>query len=92
MLYSINYDLRQPGRDYTNLYNAIKTCGASWWHYLDSTWLVDTSLNAQSIWDRLAPHVDTNDLMLVVGITRDHQGWLPQDAWDWIKSRQAAIV
>jgi hypothetical protein len=43
-IYSINYDLKKPGRDYEGLYTAIKGCG-DWWHYLESTWLVDTALN-----------------------------------------------
>jgi hypothetical protein len=41
MIFSINYDLKKPDRDYAGLYEAIKSCG-EWWHYLGSTWLVDT--------------------------------------------------
>jgi len=87
MIYAVNYDLKKPGRDYTGLYEAIKSCGA-WWHYLGSTWLVDTSLDAQGVWDRLAPHIDGDDSVLVIGVTDDHQGWLPKKAWDWINSRR----
>lgn len=86
MIYAINYDLKQPGRNYEKLYEAIKSCGA-WWHYLESTWLVDTSLDATAVWERLAPLVDKNDFVLVMGVTRDYQGWLPKDAWDWVNSR-----
>jgi hypothetical protein len=86
MICSVNYDLKQPGRDYSALYNAIKSCGP-WWHYLGSTWLVDTALDARQIWERLAPHVDKNDVCLVIGVTRNYQGWLPKEAWDWINSR-----
>ena len=91
MIYAINYDLRRPGQNYESLHEAIKNCGA-WWHFLRSTWLVDTSLSASGIWDRLARHVDKNDLFLVIGVTRDYQGWLPRDAWDWINSRQTKMV
>ncbi len=86
MIYSINYDLNRPGQNYTGLYDAIKSCGV-WWHYLDSHWLVDTSLTAKGIWDKLSMHVDKNDRFLIVGITRDYSGWLPQTAWEWINSR-----
>lgn len=86
MIYSINYDLKRPGQNYDKLYEAIKSCG-DWWHFLGSTWLVDTSLSAQGIWDRLAPHVDKNDFFLVIGITRDYQGWLSKEAWEWINAR-----
>lgn len=88
MIYAVNYDLKKPGRDYSGLYGAIKNCG-SWWHYLDSTWLVDTQLSADGIWERLSPHVDRNDSVLVIGVTKDYSGWLPRDAWDWIKERRA---
>lgn len=88
MIYAINYDLKRPGQNYEELYTAIKGCGASW-HFLGSTWLVDTSLNASGIWQRIAPHVDKNDFFLIVGITKDHSGWLPQAAWDWINARKA---
>jgi hypothetical protein len=59
---------------------------------LGSTWLVDTSLSAQEIWDRLAPHVDENDSFLVIGVTRDYQGLLPEKAWEWINSRISKLA
>lgn len=87
MIYSINYDLRKPGRDYSGLYTAIKSCGTHW-HYLGSTWLVDTTLTAEGIWKKLSPHVDADDSMLIIGVTSDYSGWLAQEAWDWIYARK----
>lgn len=87
MIYAINYDLKKPGQNYAPLHDAIKSCGV-WWHYLDSTWLVETTLTADGIWKKLAPHVDKNDSMLIIGVTRDYSGWLPQKAWDWINQRR----
>ena len=91
MIYAINYDLKRPGQNYEALHEAIKNCGA-WWHYLGSTWLVDTSMNAKGIWNRLAPHVDKNDYVLVIGITRDYEGWLPKEAWEWLNSRATKLA
>jgi hypothetical protein len=91
MIYAVNYDLKQPGRDYSGLYEAIKGCGV-WWHYLGSTWLVDTRLDADGIWKRLEPHFDRNDRALVIGVTRNFSGWLPKEAWEWINSRQLAAA
>lgn len=91
MLYAVNYDLKAPGRDYSGLYGAVESCGP-WWHYLGSTWLLDTELNANGIWERLAPHVDGNDRVLIIGVAADWQGWLPQKAWAWINDRAAAAV
>jgi hypothetical protein len=86
MIYAINYDLKRPGQNYDQLYEAIKSCG-DWWHHLDSTWLVDSALTAQGIWNKLAPKVDKNDFFLVIGVTRDYQGWLTEEAWEWINDR-----
>ena len=87
MIYAINYDLHRPGQNYDSLYDAIKSCGA-WWHYLGSTWLVDTSLSATQIWNKIQPHTDKNDSFLIIGVTREYTGWLPQDAWDWLNERK----
>lgn len=86
MIYAISYDLNTPGQNYDGLHSAIKNCGP-WWHYLKSTWLVDTNLRADQVWNRLSSHCDKNDLILIVGITQDYSGWLPKDAWDWINQR-----
>jgi hypothetical protein len=86
MIYAINYDLKKPGRDYADLYTAIKSCGA-WWHYLESTWLVDTNLNANGIWNKVKDAIDNSDRMLIIGVTADNSGWLPKEAWEWINTR-----
>lgn len=91
VIYSVNYDLKRPGQDYSNLYDAIKSCGA-WWHHLGSTWLLDTNLTAKGIWDRISPCVDKNDAVLIIGVTRDYQGWLPQDAWEWLNQRTSRMA
>lgn len=91
MIISINYDLKRPGQNYQALYDAIKSCGATW-HYLGSTWLVDTTLTTGQLWAALAPHVDKNDSVLVIGVTRNYQGWLPKDAWDWINDRTQKLA
>ena len=85
--YLITYDLKNKNIvNYENLYVAIKEIG-SWWHYLDSTWIVKTNLNSQQIWNILGQHLCTNDNILVVKIDNfDKWGWLPQDAWNWLNS------
>lgn len=83
-VYSISYDLNIPGQDYSGLIQAIKDTGA-WWHYLKSTWLVDTHLDASGIFNKIKPHIDNSDRILIIKVTRDYNGWLSQEAWDWIK-------
>jgi hypothetical protein len=80
----ISYDLRQPGQDYTGLFDAIKALG-SWWHCLESVWLVDTSLAGQQVRDALRAHIDANDSLMVatlggnwatLGLSGKCTGWL----------------
>lgn len=54
--YLIGYDLNRPRNDtdYPDLIEAIKAFG-TWWHYLDSTWIVKSDKSAVEIRDALNP-------------------------------------
>ena len=86
MVYLITYDLNKKGQNYDKLYEAIKSLG-SWWHYLDSTWLVETSYSASQISEKLRKEgIDDNDNLLVFRLLKDYAGWLSKEAWQWIES------
>lgn len=85
MVYLITYDLNKTGQNYSGLYETIKELG-SWWHYLDSNWLVETDLDATQISNFLKPQIDQNDSLLIIRVAEDYDGWLTQDAWNWIKN------
>ncbi len=83
----VTYDLNTPGQNYPALYEAIKSLG-DWWHYLDSTWLINTNLSANQIGERLRQCLDQNDRLLIVEIDPSTaNGWLSKDAWEWIQTR-----
>lgn len=85
-IYSISYDLRQPGRDYTELYDAIKGCDASFQHPLESNWYIRSTQTANEIYKILRPYIDEKDLLFVVEIKpNNRQGWMLRTFWDWIK-------
>ena len=46
--YLIGYDLNKTGQDYKTLIEQIKELG-SWWHHLDSTWIIKSDLTAVQI-------------------------------------------
>ena len=81
--YTINYDLKTPGRNYDSLYVEIKK-SSKWWHFLESTWIILTDETPNQVWDRLASNVDKNDYLLIIEVRDNVQGWLPKEAWDWI--------
>ena len=83
-VYVVSYDLRKPGKDYKGLSEELQR-SPRWWHYLESTWLIATSENAGELYNRLVPHLDQGDNILVIQAGSDRQGWLPRDAWNWIQ-------
>lgn len=85
-VYSISYDLRKPGRNYDDLYDAIKGCSVDWWHCLESTWMIVTDMSAARVRDALRAEIDTNDKLLVVTLQKG-AAWhgLPSNCEDWIR-------
>ncbi|SCW80255.1 SinR family protein [Mucilaginibacter sp. NFR10] len=82
--YIIGYDLDKPGQDYTHLNEAIKEIG-TWWHCLDSTWLVRSTLSATTIRDRLMKIMDNNDELLVAKLSNE-AAWFGfnKNCTDWL--------
>lgn len=66
--YLIGYDLNKSGQDYTSLIEEIKKY-ETWWHHLDSTWIVITESSATNIRDHLKSFIDQNDELLVVKLS-----------------------
>jgi len=86
MVFLVTYDLNKPGKDYSSLYKTLKSA-VTWWHYLDSTWLIETSESSAVWYNKIAPSLDANDHILVIQVTKNYEGWLPKEAWDWIRER-----
>jgi len=84
----VTYAQNTPGKDYTPLYDAIKKNCSEWWHYLDHVWIVNSSQTADQLARNLYPYMTKLDSLLVVRITAEHQGWLPQDAWNWLNDKK----
>jgi hypothetical protein len=82
-VFAICYQLRAPLKNYSLFYEAIKK-SPKWWHFLDATWLIYTSETAEQIRNRLIPHIDKGDSLLIIEVRRNCDGWLVKEAWDWI--------
>lgn len=87
----IAYDLNRPTQNYTDLIEAIKALGA-WWHHLDSTWLVATSLTPAQARQRLYALMDNNDELLVIDVQGDtwSANGFDESAYTWLKTHVAA--
>lgn len=83
----ISYDLIEPGRDYTNLWDHLKSYG-TWSKPLESVWLIKTDLTAAEVRDAAKEHVDQNDKILTIDVT--DRSWatrkIPGEIKNWIKT------
>ena len=83
----IGYDLHKPKTwdDYKDLISAIKAISGTWWHCLDSTWFVRTSMTCVEVRDLLLPHIDANDDLVVVMLNHEGAWYLNKECSDWLK-------
>lgn len=70
MKYLINYDLKNPGRNYDELIQAIKAYG-TWANICRSCWSIKTEQTATQIRDNLKQYIDPNDILFVC----DYNNW-----------------
>ena len=63
--YIISYDLVAPGRNYDQLYTAIKS-HTKWARINESVWAVVTDKTAAVIRDHLTQYIDANDRLFVI--------------------------
>lgn len=90
-VYLVSYDLRGIFRATELLHAELKKTGL-WWHYLESTWLIATSETGATLWNRIRKHLTQSDRIIVIEIVRrEHHGWLPKEAWDWIGKHVPAM-
>ena len=82
----VGYDLNRPGQDYPELIDNLKSYG-TWWHHLDSTWLVVTELTPREMRDALRRFLDEADELLVVDVSGDPAAWhgFKSRGSDWLK-------
>ena len=88
----ITYDLRQPERNYSALYEAIKDVAGegNWQHPLESVWVVSVqeTFSANDIYNVVRNKIDDNDNLLIADISaKDRQGWLAKSFWEWMKNK-----
>lgn len=82
----VGYDLNRPGQDYERLIAALKGEG-TWWHHLDSTWLVETDKTAVELRNLLRGFIDDDDELLVIDVSgRNWAGsGFADRAYAWLK-------
>lgn len=93
MMYLISYQIRPNGRTIQSAISATEAVEdeivefGQWWHYLRSVWIVDTEMTVDQMTKAIVKHLHPKDDLLIIGIHAPYQGWLPEDAWEWLDQR-----
>jgi hypothetical protein len=82
----VGYDLNRPGQDYAALGARLKEFG-TWWHHLDSTWIVRTELTAVQLRNEIKGLLHNSDELLVIDVTG--KSWagkgFSEGAYKWLR-------
>lgn len=92
MMLLITHDRNRLDQDYSGLHKEVKKAGKWWWHHLGSTWIVSTDLTPTQWVDRLKRHLDDTDHLLVIEISENYDGLLPEPAWHWLRKQDFAVT
>lgn len=87
--YMITYDLNAEGQKYDQVHQAIKDSSSynAWCSYWKSSWLIKSNLTPSEIQQRIQPHLDANDRLIVIEVKDSYSGWLTDDQWKYIRER-----
>ena len=84
MIYSVSYDLNKEGQKYREVIDELKGSD-SWARPTESQFLISTRETPKQVYERVAPHLDSNDEIFIIEVTGNYYGVLSQTVWDWIR-------
>ena len=86
MVYMVTYDLNKQGQKYDEVIDAIKNASTGvWCTFWKSSYLIKSNLTtANAVFEKIQPHLDSNDRLLVIEVKNNKQGWLSEENWDYI--------
>ena len=88
-IYLVTYNITDKNL-YKELEEELKK-SENWWHYIENSWLILTQESPNEIWRRIEEKIDKKSTVLIIEVKKNCQGWLPKNAWDWIKEKFGEI-
>ena len=82
--YIVAYDLKQQVELYTPLFTELKR-SHKWSHYLENTWILLRYDSLVELGPKLRPLIFQSDRLLIMPAKGPADGWLPEEAWQWIQ-------
>ena len=85
-VYLVAVQLRRPNADYGPVIGMIKNVGIAWMYYIPHVVLIQSHETAAAINLKILKFITKEDYILVIQVTKQYQGWLPKEAWDWLNT------
>ena len=83
-IYYISYDSTDG---FENFESKFKTIGP-WFSYFDGQWLIESSKTKEEIYSLIQDDNNPKRLLILEINIKDYWGWMPNDAWEWLKSKK----
>lgn len=81
--YLIVYNMKSDN-NYEILEQELKSY-KKWWHHLNQAWIIISEETPFQIWKKIEDKIDRRNNLLIIEVKKNAEGWLPREAWDWIK-------
>lgn len=85
MNYLVSYDLNKPGKDYSGVQRAIQNASTGvWCKPLESVYIIQSNLTAQSIYNKICPFLDGSDRILIIEASGESYWYLDRQVSDYL--------
>ncbi len=88
MVYLVAFNLQNKRHHYDIFLDALQM--TNWFNFFDNAWLISTDESAQEITERLERYIKEGDFLLVIRVTDEYYGLLPDEAWDWLQKERSS--
>jgi hypothetical protein len=85
--YLIIYSCKSSVKKFKTADAAIRECAwdERWMYHLNNTWIIKSEMTADEIGTKLLNMLDSNNDFLVIEISNNYAGCLPQEALDYLR-------
>ena len=81
----VTYDLNKPGQDYKDFIEAFKKY--EWARLSESSYAIETTKSPETIYNELVPHIDKDDRVYIITLTRPLWYWGSKKVNEWLEAR-----
>ncbi len=91
--YILTFD-RDDNLDYKSFHKLLINCPSviTWWHYIKSCYiLISETKNATILQQEIKGIIPNKRFLLIEVNLKNRNGWLPLEAWEWIRKQTLKI-